>query len=118
MEATLGQIPVPANRIVVIGNIPSLPQSPPQCLSRNTTDVQACSAPLSSTIAGYNAAERVAAVHTGARYVDIIPWFCSTTCTGVIGRFEVYLDDYHITQAYSIYLARVLSDAIHLSPAK
>ncbi len=116
MERTLGQIPVPARDIVVVGNIPSLPESPPQCLSRNTTDVQACSAPLSPAIAGYNAAEQSAAAHTGAGYVDIIPWFCSTTCTGVIGRYEVYLDDYHITQAYSFYLARVLSDAIGLSP--
>jgi hypothetical protein len=116
MEKTLGQLPVPASHVVVIGNIPSLPESPPQCLSRNTGDVQACSAPLSSDIAGYNAAERSAAAHTGARYVDVIPWFCSTTCTGIIGRYEVYLDDYHITQAYSIYLGRVLSDAIGLSP--
>ncbi|MGD0313810.1 MAG: acyltransferase family protein [Acidimicrobiales bacterium] len=118
MARTLGQIPVPPSSIVVIGNIPELPQSPPQCLSRNTTDVQACSAPLSSRVANYNAAERSAAAYVGARYVDIIPWFCSTTCTSVIGHYEVYLDDYHITQAYSIYLAHVLSDALQLTPVR
>jgi SGNH domain (fused to AT3 domains) len=116
MERTLRRIPVPASKIVVIGNIPSQPQSPPQCLSVHTTEVQACSWPLWPLIAGYNTAERNAAVHTGARYVDVIPWFCSTTCPSVIGRYEVYFDNYHITEAYSIYLGRVLSDALRLPP--
>jgi peptidoglycan/LPS O-acetylase OafA/YrhL len=115
MVKTLRQIPVPASRIVVLGNIPSLKVSPPLCLSRHSTNVQVCSSPLPSYQVGYNAAERGAATQVGARYVDITPWFCSATCTAVIGRYEVYFDDYHLTLAYTIYLARVLSEAMTLS---
>jgi peptidoglycan/LPS O-acetylase OafA/YrhL len=112
MAKTLAQIPVPAGRIVVLGNIPTFPVSPPLCLSRHTTDVQACASPLSSDLAEYDAAEESAAAKVGARYLSVTPWFCSATCTAVVGRYEVYFDGYHITRAYAVYLTRVLSRAL------
>ncbi len=115
MVNTLRTIPVPASRIVVIGNIPSFRVSPPLCLSRHEADVQACSAPLPGFLVRSNRAEQRAARQVGARYLDTTPWFCSATCTAVIGRYEVYYDDYHITLAYAVYLARVLNDALVLS---
>jgi hypothetical protein len=114
MVKTLRQMAVPARRILVLGNIPSFSISPPVCLLGHTTDVQACSSPLPQYLAQTNAAELKAAKRVGARYVSVIPWFCSTTCTTVIGRYEVYYDDYHITQAYSAYLTRVLAATLAL----
>ena len=84
------------------------------CLLGHTTDVQACSSPLPQYLVQTNAAELKAAQRVGARYVSVIPWFCSTTCTTVIGRYEVYYDDYHITQAYSAYLIKVLAAKLAL----
>ena len=115
LEATIRQLHVPTSRIVVLGNIPSLPQSGPQCLSRNSTDVQACSGPVSSSWMHYAQAEQVAAADAGARYINVLPWFCSTTCTAVIGKYEVYFDDHHVTTDYASHLARVLSNALPLS---
>ena len=114
MATTIKRIPVPASRVLVLGNIPSFRVSPPLCLSRNPRNVQACSSPLPPFMADYNAAERRAAAKTGARYVSVIPWFCSATCTAVVGHYEVYFDDYHMTLAYSAYLAGVLDQAIDL----
>ena len=115
LESTFKDLHVPSNRIVVVGNIPSLPQSGPQCLARHRTDVQACSAPVSASWRQYANAEEAAATSVGASYINLLPWFCSTTCTAVIGKYEVYWDDHHITGAYSIFLAGVLSDALHVS---
>jgi peptidoglycan/LPS O-acetylase OafA/YrhL len=116
LDSTIQQLHVPTRKIVVLGNIPILPQSGPQCLSRNSANVQACSGPESSYWKQYLHAEQMAASNVGARYVNVLPWFCSTTCTAVIGKFEVYFDRYHVTAAYTFYLARVLGQALSLSP--
>lgn len=116
LQQTIRQIHVPDNHIVVLGNVPVLPRDPPLCLSQNTGDIQACSGPVTEFWQQQNQAEASAARLEGARYIDVVPWFCSTTCPAVIGRFEVYLDEYHITAAYSFRLVAVLSDALFSSP--
>jgi hypothetical protein len=115
LENTFEQLHVPTSRIVVLGNTPSLPQSGPLCLSRNSVNVQACSAPNSASWTQYANAEEAAATGAGGRYISVIPWFCSTTCTAVIGDFEVYLDDHHITDAYALFLTGVLGQSLDLS---
>jgi hypothetical protein len=115
LEHTFEQLHVPTSRIVVLGNAPILPQSGPLCLSRNSAHVQACSAPISASWTQYANAEETAATGAGARYISLVPWFCSTTCTAVIGNFEVYYDDYHITDAYALFLTGVLSQSLDLS---
>jgi hypothetical protein len=115
MTKTLQQLAVPARRIVVLGNIPTISTNPPLCLSRNTTNVQACSSPIPGYLAANNTAEERAANGVGARYLSVTPWFCAATCAAVIGRYEVYFDGYHITRAYAEYLTRVLDSALALS---
>ena len=115
LQRTIMQMHVPKTKIVVLGNIPILPQSGPDCLSRNGADVQACSGAESSFWMHYIDAEQGAAANAGARYINVLPWFCSTTCTAVIGKFEVYYDLSHATAAYTLYLDRVLGQALSLS---
>ena len=43
LRATLNQLRLPMNRVVILGNIPLLPQSGPQCLARSSSNVQSCS---------------------------------------------------------------------------
>ena len=105
---------MPPSDVTILGNQPALPQSGPQCLSRHADDVQACSARLSGVVTLYNEAEKKAAAAAGASYLSVIPWFCSSTCTAVIGKYEVYFDKWHITKDYSLYLERVLADALRL----
>ena len=48
-------------------------------------------------------------------YVNVTRWFCANTCPAVIGKYEVYFDQYHITAAYASFLAGVLAKALPLS---
>jgi peptidoglycan/LPS O-acetylase OafA/YrhL len=105
---------------VVLGDIPrvSRSQPPPACLSAHPDSVQACSTAKSitgSTEQQYDNDERLAALGAGGRYIDTIPWFCSSVCTSVIGRYVVYMDAVHITATYAKYLALVLDEALRPS---
>jgi peptidoglycan/LPS O-acetylase OafA/YrhL len=117
LERTIRSIHVPRADIVVLGNVPVMTLDPPQCLEEHTDDVQACSNLLSWSVVTYNRAEAAAAAATGVRYVNVIPWFCSTTCTAVIGRYQVYFDSFHIDAAYSTYLSEVVTKALGITEA-
>ena len=79
--------------------------------------MQVCAGPIPAPEQGFNQAEAAAAATVGARYVSTTPWFCAQTCPAVIGKYLPYWDRYHITAAYSDYLARVLADALDLAKA-
>jgi len=115
-EDLVRSLPVPATRVVIIGNIPQKAIGGPQCLSVNPTSVQQCSGP--NDVAHFvdaSAGEQRAAADSGARYIDVTPWFCSTTCTAVIGRYLPYWDCCHVTSAYSVALSQVLAESIDLA---
>jgi len=107
-------LPVPADRVIVLGNIPWHAQGGPQCLSLHPTDVQQCSGPNTSFFVQHDLAEQQAALETGARYVDTVPWFCTATCTNVIGHFQPYFDPFHVTASYAMALVPILGDALDL----
>ena len=117
LEATFRRLDVPGNRIDVLGNIPILPWDGPQCLARHEQDVQTCSHGYPADEVVSNLAEQSAAESVHARYVDTTPWFCSTICTAVVGRFDVYFDQHHVTGSYSGFLLPVLTAALHLETA-
>jgi hypothetical protein len=56
-----------------------------------------------------------AASSAGVRYVDVTPWFCSTTCTAVVSKYQVFFDQYHVGLYYSYFLGPVLGQALDLS---
>jgi peptidoglycan/LPS O-acetylase OafA/YrhL len=114
MVRAIGQLPVPASRVTIIGNIPQFAHSGPGCLSLHPNEVQQCSGPNPSYFADRNDAERRAVTGAGGRYLDMTPWFCSTTCTDVIGRYQPYWDPYHVTASYATVLSQVLGYGIDL----
>ena len=59
-----------------------------------------------------NGAEAVTSV--GGRYIDVTPWFCSTTCTAVIGNYQVYFNQAHVMGSYATSLGGVMADALQL----
>ncbi len=113
--AAIRQLPVPTDRVTVLGNIPHDPSGGPGCLSLHPTDVQACSGRAVGFFLAYDVAEQQAASSTGARYINTIPWFCSAICTDVIGRYQPYRDGFHITGTYATVLSQVLAEAIDLN---
>ncbi len=117
LDKMFAQLRVPAARVVVLGDIPTLPVNSAQCLVQHPTDVQTCSHVLSPFAVRVNRAEEESAAGAGAQYVDVTPWFCSTTCTAVVSRYQVYWDRGHITANYSYFLQGVLAQAIGLPAA-
>ena len=117
LESTIKQLAVPTSKIVVLGNIPILKSSPAQCLVNHPSNIQACSSPNEPYLAGINRAEQRAAKGSGARYVSVLPWFCSTTCTAIVGKYQVYWNRYHVTAAYSVFLGGVLAKDLDLATA-
>jgi peptidoglycan/LPS O-acetylase OafA/YrhL len=117
LELTIRQLHVAKGNVVVLGNIPLLPESGPECLAVNTTNIQDCSGAIETALSRFNRAEQLAAEDSGSRYVSVTPWFCSTDCPAVIGRYNVYLDQYHVTGTYSVALQDLLAKALGLPGA-
>ncbi len=108
---------IPDHDKVLLGNIPSLPQPPPACLARHSTDVQACSArPGPATVSYFNPAEQAGAAAAHARYITTTPWFCSSTCTAVVKQYVVYMDQFHVTGTYATYLTNALAESLGYPP--
>ena len=114
LATTFHRIHIPKSRVVVLGNIPFLPDSPPECLARHSSNIQACSGPLDTYLTGYNQVEEQEAHSVGARYINVVPWFCSTVCTGVVGHYEVYFDEAHVGATYTYVLEDVLKNALRI----
>jgi hypothetical protein len=112
MLTLLSDIKSPQTRKVILGNIPKLPEAGSTCMAAHVNNVQACSAPRGVAVSPFTQVERAAARIGNAGYIDTTPWFCSATCTAIIGHYNVYLDQTHITATYSMYLRRVLARAL------
>jgi peptidoglycan/LPS O-acetylase OafA/YrhL len=113
LQAMLAAVTLPGADKAVLGNIPERPSAAPACLSGHSTDIQACSTPVTTSIpVSYNTAEASAAAASGARYLGIVPWFCSSVCTDVIKRFVVYMDQNHVSSTYAQYLEVALGRAL------
>jgi hypothetical protein len=115
LERTFDQMSVPTTSKAVIGDLPGLDQSGPICLSMHPHDAQSCAVPARSHLSPlFRQAEARAAVFAGARYVDTMPWFCTRTCSAVIGHFDVYADQQHVTNTYAQALEGVLATSLGL----
>jgi hypothetical protein len=54
----------------------------------------------------------LATQQNGASYIDVMPWFCSTVCTDVVGNMAVYSGGGHISATYATFLSGVLRSAL------
>jgi SGNH domain (fused to AT3 domains) len=118
LEATFAELTIPKTNIVVIGNVPHLPVPGPQCLSVHLTDVQACSARPDRVTSSYDAADKDAVTAAGGRYIDVTRWFCSTTCTAIVGKYDMYINKGHVTKVYSYFLEPDMEQALGLAPIR
>jgi hypothetical protein len=116
LEDLLTTLSTPKTRKVVIGNLAVSAYYGPDCLARHTDSVQACSVPPQEPFTRFNEAEERAAEAGGASYIDVLPWFCTKTCSPIIGNDEIYWDD-HVTTRYSLFLEGVLEKSLDLPKA-
>ncbi len=109
LRSMVAKVSPSVGKVVVVGQIPNLQDGTAACLARHVSNIQLCSTPASQAIqTGYVAAEKQASGETGATYVDLTPWFCTSTCTALIHRTVVYYDRAHITLSFSSYLEPAL----------
>ena len=114
LDALFVSISKPGRKIDVLGNIPMLSRSGPTCLADHTDDPMVCSSSRQAATLPLDPTERTATEESGHRYIDPTKWFCSHTCTAMIGTFDVYLDRWHVTNAYATYLERPLGSALSI----
>ena len=115
LTVTINKVASSGARVVVLGDMPYLEQSAPECLAAHPTDVRACARKAASAVNyDHDASEKKAAEAAGARYVAVVDWFCSDVCGPVVNDMVVYQNQYHITAAYSRYLSGVLANGLGL----
>jgi hypothetical protein len=110
LETTIRALQSPVTKVAVMGDVGQFDTPVPDCLAAFPTDVQRC------TVKNPNprftqkfAAERAAALATGATYVDARQWLCTKRCAAVIGTMVVYSDQGHVSSTYAEYLTDVLA---------
>jgi hypothetical protein len=115
LTATLKKVGTSGAKTVVLGDMPYLEQSAPECLAAHTGDVTACARKASAAVNyDHDAAEKKTAEAAGATYVSTVDWFCSSVCSPIVNNMVVYQNQYHITAAYSRYLSGVLATSVGL----
>ena len=111
--AALKDLRVPGEKQVLLGDMPVLTKVNPDCLAAHMSSVQSCSAPRETALQGVQLkAEARAAKAIGARYVNVIPWFCSKVCSPVIGDTGVYRNQFHTTAAFGRLVSGPLGRAL------
>ena len=115
MTATIDKVKKSGASVVLLGDMPYLEQSAPECLAAHTDDVKSCATEAKAAVnTEHGAADKKTAEAAGAKYVDSTKWFCTDMCEPIIGTMVVYQNQYHITGAYSRYLSGVVASSVGL----
>ncbi len=110
LETTINDFKSSTTKVGVIEDTPSFPASVTSCIAAYSQAVQKCATPWPTTKRhGNQAAELAAASATGATFITTHKWFCTKSCSPVIGTFFPYVDENHVSNTYSAYLATVMT---------
>ncbi|MCS5723236.1 acyltransferase [Herbiconiux sp. CPCC 203407] len=115
IESTIDQLP-DDSQVYVMADSPTLPATPAVCLSAHLTDAKVCGASRDEAVSEeLNASESRAASASGAEYVDLTDYVCSSKeCSPISGDVLIYRDSNHLTPQFATLLAPVLSTALGL----
>ncbi|GLY17924.1 acyltransferase [Kineosporia sp. NBRC 101677] len=89
----------------------------PECLSTKPTEISECAATERQATTAPDRRQMIKDMieDIGGTAVDPMPWFCAPKgCPVVVGNTLVYLDDSHVTTAYTKTLAPILAERIKL----
>lgn len=114
LEVTINMIKTRHTKVALIEDPVAFTHNPDQCVAANQTAIQAhCAVKNPNPHAlGHQAAERGAAHATGITFVTTIPWFCTRSCSPVIGTYLVHFDQEHVSVPYAKYLSTVFTQAL------
>jgi peptidoglycan/LPS O-acetylase OafA/YrhL len=119
LASTLDQLVPLAQDVIVLGDMAYPAEPGIDCLTAHADNVTACNTIRSDAVfAEHNRLEETTAEAHGARYIDIIPWFCTdSTCPAVVGGLTTHRDAYHVAENYVVWLAGALGEATGLVPS-
>lgn len=111
LEETIDRIDAP---VVVIGDTPSVGETPALCLSQNLNNAQKCAVDREFALSSVTReSERSAAAAAGADFIDLTDYICNDkTCDPIFGNVLVYRDDNHMTATFSELLSPVLAEKL------
>nr|WP_240491964.1 acyltransferase family protein [Mycobacterium alsense] len=97
-------------QVWVLGPVPNPLLVVPDCLAGHLDDAAACAPSTSSAVNRAGIAAEAAATKTGGgHYSDLTELFCTADrCPVIVGNALVYVDESHLTPAYSRQLAPVM----------
>lgn len=101
-------------RVILLGDVPSFPIAPADCLLSPGATMRTCTFPSNS-----NSVRREAqAAFFGADYIADLAWFCfDQECPMVVGHTVTYWDGSHISRTYASLLVEPLGKALDLNGA-
>ncbi|MEX5256420.1 acyltransferase family protein [Kocuria arenosa] len=87
--------------VVAFRDNPRFPYDMFECVETYGPDHDRCNVPRSESLLPVNPLEELAARHEDLHSIDLTDRLCTeTTCPGVVGNIQVYMDLDHVTSAY------------------
>jgi SGNH domain-containing protein len=93
-------------RVVVIGDTPTWPTPPVNCLSAHLDNPAVCSAAAADLVARDIYPAEAAAATSAAAFVPTAGWLCTDRCAPLAANVVIYRDRHHVTATF----AGLLSD--------
>jgi hypothetical protein len=114
LEVTINLIKTRHTKVALLEDPVEFTHNPVQCVAAYQTAIQAhCAVKNPNPRAlGHQTAERAAALATGITFVTTIPWFCTKTCSPVVGNYLVHYDQEHLAVPFAKYLSTVFAQAL------
>jgi hypothetical protein len=110
--STFNKLAQPGTKFAMIGSMPQWPNSDARCLAAHVRAVQECSASVEDATPVNLDAEEAASTAAGAVYIPTLPWICAARCEPVIADKRVYINEFHLTGPYAVYLTGALEEAL------
>jgi peptidoglycan/LPS O-acetylase OafA/YrhL len=109
----ISQFPA-GTRVMIIGDTPTWPTPPVNCLSAHLDDPAACSAATSDLVAkDIYVTEAAAAAASSATFVPTVGWLCTDRCDPLAANVVVYRDRHHVTATFAGLLSDRFRQAIN-----
>ena len=112
LMTTIKSLQRPGTNVALMEDLPYLVQDPASCLAIHSTAVQACGIGEHPVFPGRQLVERASATATGATFVGTRQWFCTATCSVVIGNTIAYFDQSHVSATYAAKLSTVVGQVL------
>lgn len=101
-------------RVILLGDVPSLPIVPTDCLLSPGATMRTCTFPARST----SVLSEAKAASFGADYIADLDWFCfEQECPLVVGNTITHWDGNHVSRTYALLLVKPLRKALALNRA-